>query len=144
MGATWTSSGLLPLRTSGSSSREVVIVGTQAGLEARLVPQAGLPLATIRAAGLKGMGGAKLLRNAAMLVPGFIDSERILQRHQFDRSQPENLLFINRLRALMDGLTEPATLPVKANGDAAVVSIPGGHQVKLRREDGVWRVEDFD
>jgi UDP-N-acetylglucosamine--N-acetylmuramyl-(pentapeptide) pyrophosphoryl-undecaprenol N-acetylglucosamine transferase len=70
-------------RTSGSSSREVVIVGTQAGLEARLVPQAGLPLATIRAAGLKGMGGAKLLRNAAMLVPGFIDSERILQRHQF-------------------------------------------------------------
>jgi hypothetical protein len=50
----------------------------------------------------------------------------------------------NDLRALVDGLTEPATLPVKANGDAAVVSVPGGHQVKLKREDGVWRVEDFD
>ncbi len=37
---------------SHSPSREVVIVGTQAGLEARLVPQAGLPLETIRAAGL--------------------------------------------------------------------------------------------
>jgi UDP-N-acetylglucosamine--N-acetylmuramyl-(pentapeptide) pyrophosphoryl-undecaprenol N-acetylglucosamine transferase len=61
----------------------VVIVGTQAGLEARLVPQAGLPLETIRAAGLKGMGGAKLLRNAAMLIPGLVDSEGILQRHQF-------------------------------------------------------------
>jgi UDP-N-acetylglucosamine--N-acetylmuramyl-(pentapeptide) pyrophosphoryl-undecaprenol N-acetylglucosamine transferase len=68
---------------NGASTREVVIVGTQAGLEARLVPQAGLPLETIRAAGLKGMGGAKLLRNAAMLVPGFIDSEGILRRHQF-------------------------------------------------------------
>jgi UDP-N-acetylglucosamine--N-acetylmuramyl-(pentapeptide) pyrophosphoryl-undecaprenol N-acetylglucosamine transferase len=70
-------------RANGSPSREVVIVGTQAGLEARLVPQAGLPLETIRAAGLKGMGGAKLLRNAAMVVPGLVDSERILQRHQF-------------------------------------------------------------
>jgi hypothetical protein len=50
----------------------------------------------------------------------------------------------NDLRALVDGLTEPSTLPVKASGDAAVVSVPGGHQVKLRREGGVWRVEDFD
>jgi hypothetical protein len=50
----------------------------------------------------------------------------------------------NDLRGLVDGLTEPATLPVRANGDAAVVSVPGGHQVRLKREDGVWRVEDFD
>jgi len=73
----------LPSRADGSPSRQVVIVGTKAGLEARLVPQAGLPLETIRAAGLKGMGGAKLLRNAAMLIPGLLDSERILQHHQF-------------------------------------------------------------
>ena len=50
----------------------------------------------------------------------------------------------NDLRALVEGLNEPGTLPVKANGDAAVVSVPGGHQVKLKREGGVWRVEDFD
>jgi hypothetical protein len=50
----------------------------------------------------------------------------------------------NDLRALVDGLTEPGTLPVKANGDVAVVVVPGGHQVKLKREGGVWRVEDFD
>ena len=50
----------------------------------------------------------------------------------------------NDLRALVEGLTEPGTLPVKANGDAAVVVVPGGHQVKLKREGGVWRVEDFD
>ena len=50
----------------------------------------------------------------------------------------------NDLRSLVDGLGQPGTLPVKANGDAAVVSVPGGHEVKLKREGGVWRVEDFD
>jgi hypothetical protein len=50
----------------------------------------------------------------------------------------------NDLRALVDGLAAPDTLPVQVDGDAAVVPVPGGHQVKLKREAGVWRVEDFD
>jgi hypothetical protein len=50
----------------------------------------------------------------------------------------------NDVRTLVDGLSEPGTLPVQVNGDAAVVPVPGGHQVKLKREAGVWRVEDFD
>jgi hypothetical protein len=50
----------------------------------------------------------------------------------------------NDVRALVDGLSEPATLPVRLNGDAAVIPVPGGHQVKLKREGGVWRVDDFD
>jgi hypothetical protein len=50
----------------------------------------------------------------------------------------------NDVRALVDGLNVPGTLPVQVNGDAAVVPVPGGHQVKLKREAGVWRVEDFD
>ena len=50
----------------------------------------------------------------------------------------------NDVRALVDGLSEPATLPVRLNGDAAVIAVPGGHQVKLKREGGVWRVDDFD
>ncbi len=62
--------------------REVVIVGTEQGLEAKLVPQSGLPLEKIRVAGLKGMGGARLLRNAAMLLPGLWDSAAILRRHR--------------------------------------------------------------
>ena len=65
-------------------ARSVVLVGTQAGMEARLVPQADLPLETIRAAGLKGMGGAKLVRNLAKLPAGLWDSERIVQRHSFN------------------------------------------------------------
>ena len=34
-----------------------VFVGTKRGMEARLVPEAGFPLETIRSAGLKGIGG---------------------------------------------------------------------------------------
>ena len=63
--------------------RDVVVVGTQRGLEARLVPQAGLPLELIRAAGLKGIGGTKFLRNLALVPAGLWDSERIIRRHSF-------------------------------------------------------------
>lgn len=66
-----------------NQERNVVIVGTGRGLEAKLVPQAGLPLETIRVAGLKGIGGAKLLRNLALLPASLWDSERILGRHKF-------------------------------------------------------------
>ncbi len=48
------------------------------------------------------------------------------------------------LRALVDGLTQPGTLPLQMSGDAAVVPVPGGHQVKLKRAAGIWRVDDFD
>jgi hypothetical protein len=50
----------------------------------------------------------------------------------------------NDLRSLVEGLNEPETLPVKVNGETAIVGVPGGHQVRLKREGGVWRVEDFD
>ncbi len=48
------------------------------------------------------------------------------------------------LRSLVSGLERPETLHVEIAGDAAVVTIPGGHSVKLKREGGVWRVDDFD
>jgi len=63
--------------------REAVFVGTQRGIEARLVPEAGFPLETIRSAGLKGMGGMKLVKNAAKLAPAMWDSFAILRRHKF-------------------------------------------------------------
>ena len=53
-------------------------------MEAKLVPQAGLPLELIRVAGLKGIGGAKFWRNAAMLPLGLWDSDRIIARNDFD------------------------------------------------------------
>ena len=48
------------------------------------------------------------------------------------------------LKSLVEGLENPETLDVKVSGDNAVVQVPGGHQVKLRREAGVWRIQDFD
>jgi UDP-N-acetylglucosamine--N-acetylmuramyl-(pentapeptide) pyrophosphoryl-undecaprenol N-acetylglucosamine transferase len=62
--------------------REVVLVGTQRGIEMKLVPQAGLPLETLRAAGLKGKGGLTLVKNLSMLVPGVLDAFAILQKHK--------------------------------------------------------------
>jgi UDP-N-acetylglucosamine--N-acetylmuramyl-(pentapeptide) pyrophosphoryl-undecaprenol N-acetylglucosamine transferase len=67
---------------SRGSEREVVLVGTQRGIEMKLVPQAGLPLETLRAAGLKGKGGFTLLKNLAMLGPGMMDAFRILRKHR--------------------------------------------------------------
>jgi UDP-N-acetylglucosamine--N-acetylmuramyl-(pentapeptide) pyrophosphoryl-undecaprenol N-acetylglucosamine transferase len=64
--------------------RNVLFVGTERGLEAKLIPEAGLPLELIRVAGLKGIGGRELLRNAAMLPAGLWDSERVLRRHRFN------------------------------------------------------------
>jgi len=67
---------------SRGKEREVVIVGTQRGIETKLVPGAGLPFATIRAAGLRGIGGTRFLRNAAMLLPSLLDSAALLRKHR--------------------------------------------------------------
>ncbi|MGH9686232.1 MAG: undecaprenyldiphospho-muramoylpentapeptide beta-N-acetylglucosaminyltransferase [Candidatus Acidiferrales bacterium] len=68
----------------GEGSRKVVFVGTERGLETKLVPQAGMPLELIRAAGLKGIGGVRLLKNLALLPAGVWDSHRILSRNGFN------------------------------------------------------------
>jgi UDP-N-acetylglucosamine--N-acetylmuramyl-(pentapeptide) pyrophosphoryl-undecaprenol N-acetylglucosamine transferase len=62
--------------------REAVFVGTQRGLETRLVPPAGIPLETIRSVGLKGMGPARLARNVFQIIPALADSAAILRRHR--------------------------------------------------------------
>jgi hypothetical protein len=48
------------------------------------------------------------------------------------------------LRSLVLGLERPETLHVQVSGETAVVTVPGGHTVKLKRDAGVWRVDDFD
>jgi hypothetical protein len=48
------------------------------------------------------------------------------------------------VKSLLDGLENPETLDLKISGDNALVNVPGGHQVKLRRDGGVWRIQDFD
>jgi UDP-N-acetylglucosamine--N-acetylmuramyl-(pentapeptide) pyrophosphoryl-undecaprenol N-acetylglucosamine transferase len=67
---------------SRGAEREVVLVGTQRGIEMKLVPEAGLPLETIRVAGLKGKGGTTLIKNIAMLGTGLSDAFSVLKRHK--------------------------------------------------------------
>ncbi len=50
----------------------------------------------------------------------------------------------NDLRSLVTGLENPEGLEIDISGDRATVQVPGGHEVKMRREAGVWHVEDFD
>jgi UDP-N-acetylglucosamine--N-acetylmuramyl-(pentapeptide) pyrophosphoryl-undecaprenol N-acetylglucosamine transferase len=68
---------------SRGAERTVVFVGTKRGIEARLVPEAGFALETIRSAGLKGIGGMRFARNASKLAPAMLDSFSILRRHKF-------------------------------------------------------------
>src|SRR6516162_8728806 len=69
---------------SRGAEREVVLVGTQRGIEMKLVPQAGLLLETIRVAGLKGKGGTTLAKNLAMLGTGMVDAFGVLQKQKPD------------------------------------------------------------
>ncbi len=64
------------------TEREVVLVGTERGIEMKLAPQAGLPLELLRVAGLKGKGGATLIKNLSMLAPAMLDARRVLRKHK--------------------------------------------------------------
>jgi hypothetical protein len=48
------------------------------------------------------------------------------------------------VRDLVQGLSDPDALLVRVTGDEARVPVPGGHTVILKREAGVWRVQNFD
>jgi hypothetical protein len=48
------------------------------------------------------------------------------------------------LQGLADALEEPSTLDIQVEGRRALARLPGGHTVTLEREDGVWRIKDFD
>jgi len=47
------------------------------------------------------------------------------------------------LGSLVEGLDRPDSLPIDERGDGALVRVPGGHVVRLRREGGVWFVDDL-
>lgn len=63
---------------------EVVFVGTERGLEARVVPQAGYPLELIHVQGLKGMGAKKLIKGLFALPFALMESWRLVRKHSPD------------------------------------------------------------
>jgi UDP-N-acetylglucosamine--N-acetylmuramyl-(pentapeptide) pyrophosphoryl-undecaprenol N-acetylglucosamine transferase len=120
--------------------REVVLVGTERGLEMKLVPAAGLPLETIRVAGLKGMSGGKLLRNAAQVPLGMMDAAEILKRHRVSAafgvggyaSGPMMLMAV--LKRIPTVIFEPNAEPGFANRRLArfVTRIATAHELTAR------------
>ena len=63
-------------------SRKVVFVGTERGLETKIVPKAGFPLEFVSVGGLKGKSLADTVRNLVRLPTGFTGAWRILSRHR--------------------------------------------------------------
>ncbi len=63
---------------------EVVFVGTERGLETRLVPKAGYQLELVQVSGLKRMGAAGLFRGLARLPGAYFASRHILKGYRPD------------------------------------------------------------
>src|SRR5262245_37953912 len=58
---------------------EILFVGTEHGIEARLVPQEGFPLRCLPAGSMKGVGWGARARNLAATVKGILGARRILK-----------------------------------------------------------------
>lgn len=68
----------------GSRDYEILFLGTDRPLESRLIPAAGFPLRTVSAAGLKGMGAKRLLRNLLVLPKSALETALLLAEYRPD------------------------------------------------------------
>ena len=65
-------------------ANEVLFVGTSHGIEARLLPKLGYPLALISASGMMGLGTVKKILSAGRLLYGYSQSRKILKEFRPD------------------------------------------------------------
>ncbi len=70
--------------TRNPKANDVLFVGTERGLEARVVPQSGFKLELIDVGGLKGMGLVRLFKNLWRLPKALFQSMAILRRYKPD------------------------------------------------------------
>jgi len=66
------------------SANEVLFVGTERGIEARLLPRLGYRLELINATGLKGKGGISQLKGIIFLLYAYAQSRKILKAFRPD------------------------------------------------------------
>ncbi|HVV48132.1 MAG TPA: undecaprenyldiphospho-muramoylpentapeptide beta-N-acetylglucosaminyltransferase [Polyangia bacterium] len=76
--------GIAVAEAIAAAGGQVTFVGTERGLETKLVPKAGFPLELVQVSGLKRMGLAGTLRGLGRLPRAFLESRRILRRHRPD------------------------------------------------------------
>ncbi len=67
-------------RRKPGGSVEIEFLGTERGLDSRLIPSRGFKLHTVAAAGLKGIEGAKKLRSLMVLPRSAVESARVLKQ----------------------------------------------------------------
>ena len=69
-------------RGEGEPEYDILFVGTGRGLEDRVIPAAGFELRKVAAAGLKGIGGLRRLRNLFVLLRSAIETAGLLREYQ--------------------------------------------------------------
>jgi UDP-N-acetylglucosamine:LPS N-acetylglucosamine transferase len=95
------------------SDAELLWLGGRGGMEEELVPRAGIPLATIHAAGMHGVGWRSAPGNAARLGLGVWDSWRMIGQFHAD------VMFVTG-----GYLTAPAVLAARLRRLPVVVYVP--------------------
>ncbi len=141
------------LKLQADAVRKVFAVGAD---PSRVVTEAMVPFADGERAALRlengeyRIGAADALPADARTVAQALGQlRRVLARRSYQGLlrvlTPRSRAAVEEdLRTLVDGMEEPEGLDVKVTGDTAVVTVPGGHFVRLKRDAGVWRIEDFD
>lgn len=69
---------------SRGAENQVLFVGTERGIEAKVLPRLGYRLETIEASGIRGKEGLAQLKGIAMLLYGYSQSRRILKEFRPD------------------------------------------------------------
>ncbi len=100
---------------------EILFVGTERGIEARVLPKLGWPLAFINASGLKTVGIGGALRGLVRVPGALLQSRRLLRRFRPDAvigiggyaSGP--VILAAALRRVPTAILEPNSIPGLAN-----------------------------
>lgn len=69
---------------SRDPENEVLFVGTERGIEARVLPKLGMPLECIPASGVRGKNGLAKVKGLALFAYGYAESRKILKRFRPD------------------------------------------------------------
>jgi hypothetical protein len=127
---------------TAKSARTAVLV------EARFVDGETAQL-TLEQGALQIDSAAALPSHASTPQQALVELRAVLQR----RSYPGLLSVLTRnsaagfeaqLDSLVQALGDAPFVHVEINDNRAIVTLPQGHQVELWKEDGLWKVHDFE
>jgi hypothetical protein len=138
-------------------ARELAVAaGAASAPSARLETLVQVSYADDRAASLVWEDGTFKVTAAGALPAGATRPEDVLRelREVLARRSFSGLLRVltrdagqsldANLKSVIESLEDPASAEIEIDGRRATARLPGGHVVKLEREDGAWHIRDFD